>query len=264
MKQNCSKQWEVIFVDNRCSDSSLAVAEKYQQTMPNLRIVQAWERQGKSYALNRGVAEAEGNCLIFADADDVMAPGYIQAMGDALEEHELVASRLDYEKLNSPEIALSRKNTQYNGLQQYRYPPFLPHAGGGSLGMHKSVFNRAGGFDEDFLCLEDTDFCFRVQLMGIALHFVPDAVMLVRFRQSVRDIFRQQQKWGEYNVRLYKRYSSQGMPPIPRLSGLKRTIRQSGSLHMALRRQTRSKYVYWMGWNMGRLKGCVKYRVWAL
>jgi cellulose synthase/poly-beta-1,6-N-acetylglucosamine synthase-like glycosyltransferase len=264
MIQDWSEPWEVIISNNRSTDNSLAIARSYQKKMPKLRIIDAFELQGKPHALNKGISKSKGEYLVFCDADDVVAPGYIQAMGNALKEFEFVAAGFDFEKLNSQKIIQSRKNPQQNGLQRYSYPPFLNHAGGGSLGIRRSVFNSVGGFDVAFPILEDTDLCFKVQLSGFKLHFVPEAKVYVRLRDSTMHSYRQARNYGEYNVKLYKKYRNIGMPKISRSSGLKILAKALLETHHIRDENSRLLYFRQWGWIIGRLKGCIKYRTWAL
>lgn len=68
--------------------------------------------------------------------------------------------------------------------------------------LHEAV----GGFDESLPYLHDTDYCWRIQLAGTELHFVPEAVVHIRTRHTLPGIFRQARNWAEYNVLMYKRY----------------------------------------------------------
>src|SRR3546814_239141 len=140
-------------------------------------------------------------------------------MGDAVGRLDFVACRVDFDKLNPAWALRSRTSEQYHGLQRHRYPPYLDHAGGSTIAIRKAIHDKVGGFDEDILILEDTDFCWRVQLSGTALHFVPEAVLHVRLRPDTKTMCRQARRWGEYNVLLYKLYRKRGMPSIRWSSG---------------------------------------------
>src|SRR5207302_768808 len=100
------------------------------------------------------------------------------------------------------------------GLQRWVHPPFLAHAGGGSLGVRRTLHERVGGFDESFVGVHDTDYCWRLQLEGAEIHFVPDAVVHVRFRGDARGIVQQARSYGRGAVALYARYRDRGMPAL--------------------------------------------------
>jgi glycosyltransferase involved in cell wall biosynthesis len=59
---------EVIVVENACCDHTLEVAQSFQTTYPNLRVIQE-PRRGKGMAVQRGMLEAQGEFRFMADAD---------------------------------------------------------------------------------------------------------------------------------------------------------------------------------------------------
>lgn len=59
--------WELIVVDNNSTDATRSVCDSYRSTLPVAYIFEP--RQGKSIALNRGIAEAQGALLVFTDDD---------------------------------------------------------------------------------------------------------------------------------------------------------------------------------------------------
>ena len=49
-----------------------------------MKVVDASARPGKSAAMNVGVAAASAPAIVVCDSDDVPAPGWLRAMGEAL------------------------------------------------------------------------------------------------------------------------------------------------------------------------------------
>ena len=183
----------------------------------NIKIVEAYDKQGAPYALNIGVQSTNAEAILFCDADDVVGDGWLENMGNALKEHDFVACRFEVNRLNPQKPKGGAPgNPQGEGLQKIWYPPYLPHAGGGTLGIKKRLHQRVGGFDESLLYLQDTDYCFRVQLAGTPLYFVAGARVHVRHRKTLAGVFRQSFNYAEYNVILFKRYRSMA-PEKPHL-----------------------------------------------
>lgn len=263
-RQNWDQPWEVIVADNRSTDSSMTIVARFAEDLPNLRVVDASERQGQPYAMNVGAAAANGVSIAFCDADDEVDAGWVRAIGEALEEHDFVASRMDARRLSSP-LALKAKgnNRQQTGLIQYTYVPYLPFAGSGGLGIKRHLHEAIGGFDEAMLYLLDTDYCWRVQLAGTALVFVPEALYHVRHRDDARGLYRQGRNWGEYNVLLLKRYREHGMPAPSWKVGLKlwwRLLLRSPAL---LRPGSREGWLWTLGYRVGQVRGSLKHRFFA-
>ena len=93
---------------------------------------------------------------------------------------------------------------------------------------------------------------------------MPNAVMHIRYRDTLRGIYHQAHGYAEYNVLLYKRYRPLGMPQLSWKAGvsacgrlLKKSvqIRSKGAL---------AAWLWQFGWRMGRLQGSIKHRIWAL
>lgn len=262
--QQWDAPWEVVVVDNRSTDDSRAVVRQFQERMPNLRLVDGFGQQGQPYALNTGVAAARSDAVAFCDVDDVVGEGWVAAMGEALKRHDFVAARFDFEKLNPPWTVKYRPNPQNKGIQQYNNPPYLPHAGGGSLGVKRHIFERAGGFDDAFPALHDTDFCWKVQRLGVPLVFVPEAVLHVRLRDTLDGLFKQAMAYGEFNVKLYAKYHRLDMPKLSWRPGARSWKRILRGLPRWRHPELRPQVVRGLGWRLGRFKGCIKYRTTAL
>jgi glycosyltransferase involved in cell wall biosynthesis len=264
--QSWSEPWEVVVVNNRSTDNSVAIANTYQERLPSLRIVDAFEQQGQPYALNMGIKAAIGESVAFCDSDDVVGEGWVAAMGDALAMHEFVACRMDTERLNSEWLQTSRGNSQLEELPVIWFPPFMTHAGGGTLGVRRSLCLDVGDFDDGLPCLHDTDYCFRIQQRGVNLHFVPEAVMHIRFRDSLLDIYRQARNYAKYSIKLSKRHRQ---PLEKNLKGLLRPwvrylrkwVRQIRLMPQVLNNETRGKWFWSLGWQVGRLQGSLLHRV---
>lgn len=263
-RQSWPDGWEVIVADNGSTDGSREIVESYRDRLPGLKLVDASDRRGQAHARNLGAAAASGDAFLFCDADDVVAPGWLEGMGRALAVHDFVACRYDNEKLNPVWVQRTHLNPQKEGLTAYDYPPFLPHAGGGGLGVRRAVHEAVGGFDESMPALEDTDYCWRIQLAGHAFHFAPEAVVYIRHRHDPRSIYRQGVSYGLHNVLIYQKYRSRGMPRLGWTPGALRWAKLLLKTPlMLLTREGRSRWLWQLGWRVGRVKGCWRYGVMA-
>ena len=206
--QETNVSWEVVVSDNGSTDGTGDIAVRYADRM-DIRVVDASGEPGRAFACNVGAGAARGNSICFLDADDEVAPGYVEAMATALRTHPFVAARIDV-GLNSGWVARSRDPFQEEGLLDvFNY---LPFAIGCSLGVRRNVFDAVEGFDGAVRFDEDVDFCWRVQQAGVPLTFVPEAVVRYRFRDDLRALFVQTVNYGSGQVLLYRRHRHLGMP----------------------------------------------------
>jgi glycosyltransferase involved in cell wall biosynthesis len=70
--------WEILVVNNNCTDSTDDVIRQFEKRLPLRRVFEA--RPGLSSARNRAVSEARGEWLVFTDDDVLVAEEWIQAM----------------------------------------------------------------------------------------------------------------------------------------------------------------------------------------
>ena len=263
-----SEPWEVIVSDNGSTDSSMEVVKTYEGRLPHLCIVDASGRRGRGYARNVAAKVARGEALAFCDADDEVGPGWLPTMGEALSKHDFIACRIDVYKLSPLWIAKMRKHSQESGLQTRGAPRSLAHAGGGTIAVKRRLHDEVGGFDESFLRHQDTDYCWKIELNGAKLHFVPEAVVHVRLRDTMIGNYRQAFGWGEYTVLLYKKYLPLGMPKRTWKDGLYSWMNLIlGFIRSAPKIRNKGDLIHWFwafGGRLGRLKGSIKHRVFAI
>lgn len=257
--QEFAGSWEVVVVDNGSQDETVALVEGFADRLPGLRVQDASARAGQAYAINEGAQAARGRSIVFLDADDLVTPGYLAAMGTALEESVFVAARLDCEWLNAPWLWASRPPTQVDGIGAPF--AFLPSAAGCSLGIRRTVFEEVGGFDDSIMLGTDVDLCWRVQLAGHSLCFVPDAVVGYRYRDTLRGIFSQARTYGTAGPALYRRYRSHGMPRRPWRTALRFHIAALVRLGKARSKSDLASCAFLFGFRFGLVLGCLENRV---
>lgn len=260
----CPEPWEVVVSDNGSTDDTLLVVERYRSRLSRLTLVDASARRGAGFVRNMGVKAATGDKLAFCDSDDLVAKDWVAKMSQALDRHDFVAGRMEGERLNAPWMLKTRQCPQEEGLQPYHYPPFLPHAAACNLGVKRCWHEAAGGFDESLPRLQDTDYCWRLQLMGVELHYAPEVLVHYRFRESLSGMFRQARLWGEYNVLLYKRYRAVGMPGLSWQVGLTEWLSLLRQMRRIRNKTSYARWLWRLGWRLGRLYGSLKYQTFAL
>ena len=255
VNQELTEPAEIVAVNNCSTDGSVLVAQSMSGRLP-IKVVDAPICANASYARNIGVTAAKGDKLLFADADDEVAPGYLAAMTTALDSHEFVTSSVDSTSLNS-EWVREAHGPPWQGVIMY----FGFMSGTGvNVGLRRSLFERVGGFPEDFPASQDIVFSWRVQLNGVPICIVPKAVYRYRYRESLRGLFRQSRNWGMSNVLLYRQFRGRGMPGRSPGTAFKEWGAVVAGLAGARTKRELAPFVVRLGYCLGRLIGSVRFR----
>ncbi|WP_016876475.1 glycosyltransferase family 2 protein [Chlorogloeopsis fritschii PCC 9212] len=258
--QQWSQPWEVIISDNGSTDNSVSIVEQYQTRIPNLRIIDSSDRQGAGHARNVAAKVAKGDSLLFIDADDEVAPGWLAAMGEALSKYDFVAGYDDYNKLNDPWIVKCYQYENGTGVIENTY--YLPFAGSGNLGIKRSLHDAIGGFDETLYQSEDVDYCWRAQYTGAKLQYVPEAIAHIRLRDTLASVYHRSWAVGKGGILVYKKHRPLGMPQLVTWKTLIKTaiILTFQVLRLQIRdKESLGRWLMSFAWRAGQLWGCIKY-----
>lgn len=211
--------WELIVVDNRSTDSTAAIVERYAAQDARVRLVPALERAGQSYGMNVGARAACADRLAFCDADDVVAPGWLAAIAAGLGKHEVVTGSHELDKLNPRWLADSRGRSAEEPVGSY-YGIF-PTIRGANWGIRRDAWVRIDGIKEDYSAGQDAELSLRCWLAGIDIVGLPGAVVHYRYRDTPRALWRQGFSYGAFRPRIARLLIEAGKPRPPRLAGWK-------------------------------------------
>jgi glycosyltransferase involved in cell wall biosynthesis len=261
--QDWGGAWEVLVADNGSTDDTVRRVTRWQGALPGLRVVDASSVQGAGHARNVGARAAQGSTLLFVDADDVVASDWLGHMAGAANHPLFAGSLREAGDFDGDSRAGLGRATRWSAVLSSA--GFLDAAASNNLGVSRELWQRIGGFRESLVASEDTAFCWDAQLLGHRIHRVPEAVVRYRMRSSLRQLWRQQYRWGFASVQIYAIYRSVGAPR-PSVPGA--LARWAGLVLMApvaaFRPSMRRDWVGRTARRAGRLVGSVRCRVVSL
>jgi glycosyltransferase involved in cell wall biosynthesis len=257
--QQLSGAWEVIIADNGSTDALAAVCAQFASIL-TLTLVDASGLQSPAHARNVGVAHARGALLAFCDQDDVVKPGWLQALVDSSRCHDVVAGALDYQALNAGmQLPDYWKRIPENLPRKLG---FLPFGSTCNLMVRRQAFECLGGFSEDFNVSDDVDFSWRAQLAGYRIGYAPDAQIEYRLRRRAWARAKRRYEFGRDQVHLYRKFRGEGMPrdSWPRVVkdwGRNLALLPAAAFNDQCRNTVEERFPY----RLGRLAGSVHWRV---
>lgn len=175
------KGWEVIVVDDGSPDNVAQIVETYSKQDSRIKFYHT-ENHGVSAARNFAASKSEGEYLLPLDADDKIAPTYIQKCVEHFEKY--------------PETTLVYCQWKYFGTKNKATP--LRYKGYKHLLIENSIFNcamfrkcdfdRVGGYDENMLsALEDWEFLIRLLNEDSVVYQIPEVLFFYRIKPVSRN-----------------------------------------------------------------------------
>ncbi len=180
---------EIIVVDNASSDGSLNVLRNY----PSVRLLPLNANLGFARGNNTAVEmlSSQTQWIALMNPDAFTMPDWLERLLAAAErnpEFDVFGSKLvnevDPTKLDgtgdvyhmSGLVWRNGHGKPASSVMDVEIEIFSPCAAAALY--RRSVFEKVGGFDEDFFCyVEDVDLGFRMRLAGVRCLYVPDSIV---------------------------------------------------------------------------------------
>lgn len=176
--------WELIVVDNGSNDGSEKLISNY---FSKFKFIKNKTNLGFAPANNQGYKLAQGKYILLLNNDTKVTTNFLDVLVEKMEKDPTLG-------VVQPKILIMDKPDYLDNVGSFfTKTGFLQHVGymekdgkrfdkekiifsakGACMLIRKSIVEKAGLFDESFMSyFEETDFCFRVYLMGYKILFVP-------------------------------------------------------------------------------------------
>lgn len=180
--------YEIVLVENNCTDNTESEVERFRSSYPDVNFKYCVETsQGLSYARNRGIAEAEGDVLVFLDDDAFTGADYLSNLSRQLDEHPEIDSfggKITplFENGKEPDWLCKWSLSWVSGLDigdsLVRFSKGFPI--GANMGFRKKVFDICGDFNvslgrssKNLMGGEEKDMFQRIRGKGFGIFYLP-------------------------------------------------------------------------------------------
>ncbi|MDP8248822.1 MAG: glycosyltransferase [Candidatus Tritonobacter lacicola] len=194
--------YEVIVVDDGSTDGTPDIVRRY-----GVRL-SVGSHRGPAAARNRGVELAEGEIVLFTDADCRPAENWLEEMVSPFDAGDVVAVKGAYRTGQAglvPRLVQAEFEERYRMLSRFERIDFVDSY---SAAFRKGVFLRAGGFDCAFPRAdnEDVDLSYRVSRLGGRMVFNPRAVVCHIHPETFFEYFGLKLGRGYWRMLVYSRF----------------------------------------------------------
>ena len=190
---------EVIVIDDGSGDDTAAEVEKIAATDERVRLIRQ-DNRGKARALQRGIATAKHELIVFIDADThcqrrtlrhLLAPFGNPDIGGVSGHAKVGNLRSFIARCQSLEYTVGF-NLDRRAYTRWNCITVLP---GAISAIRKTAIERVGGLSLDTLA-EDTDLTLSLHKQRLRIVYVPAAVAWTEAPETVRALSRQRFRWA--------------------------------------------------------------------
>lgn len=185
LSRQTRKDFEVVVVDGSSKDRTVEVAYQFKRNIPRL-TVDTVKKPGLPKQRNRGAELSCGEWLVFADADTIFLPYFIERISVFIREHKprlfTTWFRSDSEDPKDAVYTLFANVYIEATLLLKKQQTFGP-----LTVVHRDAFNLVHGYDEAHAFHEDVDFGQRLRRAGVPLEILRETLYvwsLRRFRKQ--------------------------------------------------------------------------------
>ncbi len=200
--------FEVLVVDDGSSDATPAKLTAWMEMGLRLRVL-SQSHAGPAAARNLGVVQAQGEIVLFTDADCAPAADWIEKMCAPFQDQAIAGVKGTYRTRQKQLVARFVQieyEDKYARMRREKYIDFIDTY---SAGYRREVFLANGGFDLAFssASVEDQEFSFRLASQGLKMVFVPDAyVYHSGHAATLAAYLRKKFKIGYWKVLVHRRH----------------------------------------------------------
>ena len=242
---------DIVVVDNNSSDETAAVVQRAALRGPWAVHYAMERRQGKSYALNRGLAIARGDVVTLTDDDVLPADDWLVRIVERFRTRDIVfvfgKVLPRWEVPPPPELLSTRARDIWGPLALVDYGDEPTDYGvesftekrlpiGANLAVRRDALERVGGWrtdlgkvDNSLIAGEDHELCVRLFRAGLYTGLYDPAVVVRHFVPASRLTRRYFRRWYYWHGRTMARmagsiYLDLDLARVPYVGGVPRFL----------------------------------------
>jgi cellulose synthase/poly-beta-1,6-N-acetylglucosamine synthase-like glycosyltransferase len=194
------EEYEIIVVNDGSSDGTQEAA------IGRDVILISQPHRGAAAARNAGAHRAQGEIILFLDADCVPESTWIEAMISPFADQDIVgiSGRIrTHQKGLVPRFIQLEYDDRYKNIAKHYYIDHINTAAGA---YRRETFLESRGFLENLLGAEDVELSFRLASRGHKMVSSPKAIVYHQHPESILEYVRRKYHYGYWRMMVYRRH----------------------------------------------------------
>jgi len=200
LSQSYPGEIKIIVVDDGSTDNT----QKIVRGFPEADYLRQ-ENSGPAAARNRGAFYSKDDFILFTDSDCIPRKNWVEKIIAGFFSHDIGAVCGSYGIANPQEILARCIHDEIMFRHKTRMPVYPRAFGSYNVGIRRSVFREAGGFDESYRRAsgEDNDLSYKILKNGQRIFFVKEALVDHYHTASIKKYLGEQFRHGFWRAKMY-------------------------------------------------------------
>jgi cellulose synthase/poly-beta-1,6-N-acetylglucosamine synthase-like glycosyltransferase len=199
-------RYEIIVVDDGSTDGTADLSARLL-TVPHAQVIRA-AHGGPAHARNVGAQAAQGEVLLFTDADCAPAPDWTERLTSVFAQPAISGAKGAYRTQQTKLVARFVQQEYQERYDRMLRQDSIDFIDTYSAAYRHAVFQAQGGFDTSYsnASVEDQEFSFRLAEQGQRLVFVPNAIVYHCHDETLREYARRKFNIGYWKALVLKQH----------------------------------------------------------
>jgi len=225
MKNSYKGEFEIIIVDNNSTDDGPKIVQQYAKKYNYIKLIYEKDKQGKSFAINKGINAAKNELIVTIDADSFPYKDSLEYIVGYFDDAKTGAVVTKLRVKDPKHIIEKFQNIEYFYSNFYilalDYLESVFVARGPLSVFRRAVLKQIGGFiDAKVTPTEDMEITFRVRKAGYNIRVSKEAFVETKVMPTVKALYKQRMRWNTGTIKTFFLHRDVLFNPVYNFFGL--------------------------------------------